>query len=186
MPVLYSSLSGSSSDTSTAYSQPFSLRSLSSSFKKSSLRFLVAVSSLSFFISNMIETISLPASSTSRKMKSPLLPLRASLSFSKYARGNAVARMRLNSVSQCCSSVSPTILVERRAFMSLRRAISPSRSRNCSAYCSLMAFSSSCFFTTTRFRSFLSSSRSRATTVTASVTASLRATSAASSCDLIC
>jgi 16S rRNA (guanine1207-N2)-methyltransferase len=34
-------------------------------------------------------------------MKSPLLPDRASLSFSKWARGKAVARIRLNSVSQC-------------------------------------------------------------------------------------
>ena len=68
MPVLYNSLSGSSSDTSTAYSQPFSVRSLSSSLKKSSFFFLVAVASLSFFISNMIDTISVPASSESRKM----------------------------------------------------------------------------------------------------------------------
>ncbi len=68
MPPLYSSLSGSSSVTSTAYSQPFSTRSLSSSRRKSSLRFFVAVSSASFFISNMIETNSVPLSSTSRKM----------------------------------------------------------------------------------------------------------------------
>ncbi|MNT41366.1 hypothetical protein D3C72_1777250 [compost metagenome] len=61
-------MSGSSSDTSTAYSQPFSVRSLSSSFRKSSFLFFVAVRSFSFFISNMIETISVPASSASRKM----------------------------------------------------------------------------------------------------------------------
>ena len=93
------------------------------------MRFLVAVSSLSFFISNMIETISLPASSTSRKMKSPLAAAAGVVVLLKVRAGNAVARMRLNSVSQCCSSVSPTILVERRAFMSLRRAISPNRGR---------------------------------------------------------
>ena len=37
-----------------------------------------------------------------------------------------VMRRRLNSVSQCCSSDSPTILVDRRTFMSLRRSISSS------------------------------------------------------------
>ena len=58
MPPLYSSLSGSSSDTSTAYSQPFSVRSLSSSRRKSSFLCLVAVVSVSFFISNMMDTIS--------------------------------------------------------------------------------------------------------------------------------
>ena len=67
----------------------------------------------------MMDTISLPSSSHSRKMKSPFEPSDASLSFSKYARGNAAARILLNSVSQCCSNDSPTILVDRRAFMSL-------------------------------------------------------------------
>ena len=63
MPELYNSLSGSSRETSTAYSQFFSLRSLSSSLRKSSFFFFVAVVSASFFISNMIEMISLLASS---------------------------------------------------------------------------------------------------------------------------
>ena len=43
IPVLYRSLSGSSMLTRTAYSHPFSLRSLSNSLKKSSFLCLVAV-----------------------------------------------------------------------------------------------------------------------------------------------
>ena len=46
----------------------------------------------------------------------------SSLSFSKYAFGNAVARSRSNSVSQCCSRVSPIILVDSRAFRSRSRS----------------------------------------------------------------
>ena len=64
-------------------------------------------------------------------MKSPLLPVRASLSFSKYALGKAPMRIELNSFWQCCSSDSPTIFVERRALKSFMRSISSSRSRNC-------------------------------------------------------
>ena len=83
MPAAYSSLSGSSSDTSTAYSQPFLRRSASSFLKCDSLVFRWVESSASFFISNMMETISLPSSSKSRKTKSPLVPSTTSLSFSK-------------------------------------------------------------------------------------------------------
>ena len=119
MPLLYSSLSISSSDTSTAYSQCFSRRSLSSSLKKSSFLCFVAVASASFFISNIMEINSVPLSSDSRKMKSPLLPVRASLSFSKYAVGKAVMRSVLNCVRQCCSRLSPIIFVDWRALKSL-------------------------------------------------------------------
>ena len=45
------------------------------------------------------------------------------LSFSKYAFGNAVALMRLNSTSQCCSRVSPSILVDNWSFRSFNRSI---------------------------------------------------------------
>ena len=66
MPSLYNSLSGSRSVTSTAYSQPFLRRSASSFLRKSSFRCFVAVSSFSFFISNMMDTTSVPSSSHSR------------------------------------------------------------------------------------------------------------------------
>ena len=135
--------------------------------------------SLSFFISNIIDTISVPALSESRKIKSPLLPALASLSFSKYALGNAVARIRLNSVSQCCSSVSPTILVERRAFMSLRRSIASSRSLICVSYLSRSDFSASCFSNSACFKLFLSESRSFSTLPSASAMASFCAASPA-------
>ena len=75
MPVLYRSLSGSSRETKMAYSQCFSRLSLSSSLKKSSYLCLVEVVSISFFISNMMDTISVPESS--------LPPVLASLTFSK-------------------------------------------------------------------------------------------------------
>ena len=39
------------------------------------------------------------------------------------------ARILLNSTSQCCSKVSPTILVDNFAFMSFSRSIESSRSR---------------------------------------------------------
>ena len=39
----------------------------------------------------------------------------------KVSVGKAADRRRLNSISQCCSSVSPTILVERRVLRSLYR-----------------------------------------------------------------
>ncbi len=52
----------------------------------------------------------------------------ASLSVSKEALRNAVARRRLNSISQCCSSDSPRSLVFRRYRMSRIRSISASRS----------------------------------------------------------
>ena len=55
---------------------------MSSSLKKSSFLCLVEVVSVSFFISNMMEMNSTP-SADSRNIKSPLLPVRASLSFSK-------------------------------------------------------------------------------------------------------
>ena len=87
MPPLYSSLSGSSIDTNTAYSQPFFLRSLSNLARKSSFLCFVAVSSFSFFISNMIDTYSTPSSLLSRNTKSPFVPSTTSLSFSKYAFG---------------------------------------------------------------------------------------------------
>jgi len=61
------SFSCSNKETSTAYSHPFSVRSLSSSLRKSSFLLLVIVLSFSFFISNMIETISVPFSSKSLK-----------------------------------------------------------------------------------------------------------------------
>ena len=51
--------------------------------KKSSFLCLVAVVSISFFISNMMDRISVPSPVDSRNMKSPLLPVRASLSLSK-------------------------------------------------------------------------------------------------------
>ena len=68
MPALYSSFSGSSSDTSTAYSQPFFVRSPSSFLKWDSLVFLWVESSASFFISNMMEINSTP-SAASLKIK---------------------------------------------------------------------------------------------------------------------
>jgi hypothetical protein len=69
--------------------------------------------------------------------------------------------MRLNSVSQCCSSVSPTILVDSRAFMSRRRSIASSRSLICVSYLSFSAFSASCFSSSARAsRPLFSSSRS--------------------------
>ena len=66
-----------------------------------------------------MEINSVPLSSDSRKMKSPLLPVRASLSFSKYAVGKAVMRSVLNCVRQCCSRLSPIIFVDWRALKSL-------------------------------------------------------------------
>ena len=86
MPSLYRSLSISSIDTNTANSQFFCLRSRSNLAKKSAFLCLLAVSSASFFISNIMDTYSVP-SSLSLKMKSPLLPSEASLSFSKTAAG---------------------------------------------------------------------------------------------------
>ena len=89
--------------------------------------------------------------------------------------------MRLNSVSQCCSRVSPTILVDRRAFISRRRSIASSRSLICVSYLSLSDFSDSCFSSAACLRPFFSSSRSFSTALTASVIASFCVTSLAAS-----
>ena len=144
----------------------------------------MAVSSLSFFISNMIETISFARLVHVAKMKSPL-PLRRRCPFSS-TRGNAVARMQLTpsrsaapasrppSWSKGAPSSSPEARNLAITVAQLQRVLLLD-----GGFLRLL-------FTTTRFGSFFSSSRSRATTVTASVTASLRATSAASSCDLSC
>ena len=156
MPVLYSSLSGSSSDTSTRVSQPFSLR-LSSSFRKSSLRFWWP-SRRSFFISNMIGRSRCPPRPR-RKDEVALAAAAASLSFSKYARGNArganAVELRL------------AVLLQRLAHhLGGQARLHVPQARNLAiavaqlqAYCSLMALPR-LLFTTTRFRSFFSSSRS--------------------------
>lgn len=80
--------------------------------------------------------------------------------------------MRLNSISQCCSSVSPTILVDSFAFMSRSRSMASSRSLICCSYFSCNAFSPSAFCASASSRSALSRSRSFSTRAVASITAS--------------
>ncbi len=85
-----------------AYSQP----SAGPCLIPVSFFFLLAVSSPSFFISDILERMTPWSSYFAGRYSPPLEPVRASLSLPNWALGNMPMRLRLNSYSQCCSRLA--------------------------------------------------------------------------------
>ena len=93
-------------------------------------------------------------------------------------------RILLNSVWQCCSKLSPTILVLSFAFMSFKRSISSSLSSIAPLYFSTIAASRSFICVSRFFKSLASWSRSFSIGAFASATANFFAVSAAANSPL--